>query len=106
MKQLALCGPLCLNQRNSFLSSKRDRTLDGELFVGRGKFSSTVSVVRTSGSPHWKTVTYMVRQKWQAVLMLCLRWKLFDCYHFSLAAACVSDSPPAFRHSVHVHRRV
>ena len=38
-----------------------DETLDGELFVGRGKFSATVSIVKTSGTDRWKQVTYMVR---------------------------------------------
>ncbi|KAI8621317.1 hypothetical protein BC830DRAFT_277038 [Chytriomyces sp. MP71] len=35
-------------------------SLDGELFVGRGKFSETVSVVKTINSPHWKKITYQV----------------------------------------------
>eukprot|EP00730_Choanoeca_flexa_P007212 TRINITY_DN12296_c0_g9_i1.p1 TRINITY_DN12296_c0_g9~~TRINITY_DN12296_c0_g9_i1.p1 ORF type:complete len:654 (+),score=138.10 TRINITY_DN12296_c0_g9_i1:116-2077(+) len=37
-----------------------DHTLDGELFVGRGKFSATVSIVKTSGTDRWKQVKYMV----------------------------------------------
>eukprot|EP00050_Salpingoeca_kvevrii_P003929 m.237694 g.237694 ORF g.237694 m.237694 type:complete len:311 (-) comp10910_c0_seq1:225-1157(-) len=35
-------------------------TLDGELFVGRSQFSSTVSIVKTSGSSRWSSVTYQI----------------------------------------------
>ncbi|KAL9713272.1 hypothetical protein Ac2012v2_004512 [Leucoagaricus gongylophorus] len=35
-------------------------TLDGELFAGRGEFQSTVSIVRTANSPHWKNITFQV----------------------------------------------
>ncbi|EGD73440.1 DNA ligase [Salpingoeca rosetta] len=38
----------------------RDMTLDGELFMGRGRFNDTVSVVRTVGSKRWTDVTYQV----------------------------------------------
>ncbi|KAK0207120.1 DNA ligase/mRNA capping enzyme [Desarmillaria ectypa] len=38
----------------------RDITLDGELFGGRGKFQSTVSIVKTINSPHWKEITFQV----------------------------------------------
>ncbi|KAL1659539.1 hypothetical protein GGF50DRAFT_107403 [Schizophyllum commune] len=34
--------------------------LDGELFGGRGTFQSTVSIVKTINSPHWKTITFQV----------------------------------------------
>jgi DNA ligase 1 len=39
----------------------KDITLDGELFGGRGKFQSTVSIVKTINSPHWKEITFQVR---------------------------------------------
>lgn len=35
-------------------------TLDGELFGGRGQFQSTVSIVKTINSPHWKGITFQV----------------------------------------------
>lgn len=35
-------------------------TLDGELFTGRNKFQSTVSIVRSSASDRWGEVTYQV----------------------------------------------
>ncbi|KXS17784.1 DNA ligase/mRNA capping enzyme [Gonapodya prolifera JEL478] len=35
-------------------------SLDGELFVGRGKFIETVSVVKTMNSKHWAKVTFQV----------------------------------------------
>ncbi|KAI9335718.1 hypothetical protein BDR26DRAFT_912093 [Obelidium mucronatum] len=38
----------------------KDLSLDGELFGGRGKFSETISVVKTINSPHWKKVDYQV----------------------------------------------
>jgi DNA ligase 1 len=38
----------------------KDVTLDGELFSGRGTFQSTVSVVKTLNSPHWKTIVFHV----------------------------------------------
>ncbi|KAJ3097949.1 hypothetical protein HDU97_004406 [Phlyctochytrium planicorne] len=38
----------------------RDMSLDGELFAGRGKFASTVSVVRSMDSPHWKKIEYHI----------------------------------------------
>ncbi|TRM67364.1 hypothetical protein BD626DRAFT_564316 [Schizophyllum amplum] len=34
--------------------------LDGELFGGRGTFQSTVSIVKTINSPHWKNITFQV----------------------------------------------
>jgi len=37
-----------------------DVTLDGELFGGRQEFQSTVSVVKTINSPHWKKITFQV----------------------------------------------
>eukprot|EP00049_Salpingoeca_infusionum_P007751 m.125826 g.125826 ORF g.125826 m.125826 type:complete len:851 (-) comp13812_c0_seq4:122-2674(-) len=37
-----------------------DFTLDGELFAGRGMFSSTTSIVRTVGSKKWNSITYKV----------------------------------------------
>jgi DNA ligase-1 len=37
-----------------------DVTLDGELFGGRGEFQSTVSIVKTMNSPHWKGITFQV----------------------------------------------
>ncbi|KAI8809421.1 hypothetical protein BJ742DRAFT_237190 [Cladochytrium replicatum] len=37
-----------------------DMALDGELFSGRGEFTTTVSVVRTVNSPHWSKVRYKV----------------------------------------------
>jgi hypothetical protein len=44
----------------SFTSMQSDMTLDGELFVGRGKFSETVSIVKTVGSTRWNSVSYHV----------------------------------------------
>lgn len=44
-----------------FSELPKDVTLDGELFGGRGEFQSTVSVVKTVNSPHWKTITFQVR---------------------------------------------
>ncbi|KAK0491621.1 DNA ligase/mRNA capping enzyme [Armillaria novae-zelandiae] len=38
----------------------KDITLDGELFGGRGEFQSTVSIVKTINSPHWKGITFQV----------------------------------------------
>ncbi|KDQ57285.1 hypothetical protein JAAARDRAFT_35922 [Jaapia argillacea MUCL 33604] len=38
----------------------KDVTLDGELFGGRGEFQSTVSVVKTVNSPHWKGITFQI----------------------------------------------
>ncbi|KAG7086629.1 hypothetical protein E1B28_002571 [Marasmius oreades] len=38
----------------------KDVTLDGELFGGRREFQSTVSVVKTVNSPHWKNITFQV----------------------------------------------
>ncbi|KAG5643488.1 hypothetical protein DXG03_000876 [Asterophora parasitica] len=38
----------------------KDMTLDGELFGGRGEFQSTVSVVKTVNSPHWKNITFQI----------------------------------------------
>eukprot|EP01060_Flectonema_neradi_P003104 TRINITY_DN1196_c1_g1_i1.p1 TRINITY_DN1196_c1_g1~~TRINITY_DN1196_c1_g1_i1.p1 ORF type:complete len:629 (+),score=150.02 TRINITY_DN1196_c1_g1_i1:50-1936(+) len=39
----------------------KDQHLDGELFCGRGKFQTTVSVVKSSAEhPGWKTTTYEV----------------------------------------------
>lgn len=35
-------------------------TLDGELFGGRGKFQSTVSVVKSANSTKWKQIKYCV----------------------------------------------
>ncbi|KAF8077962.1 DNA ligase/mRNA capping enzyme [Lyophyllum atratum] len=37
-----------------------DVTLDGELFGGRGEFQSTVSIVKTVNSPHWKDITFQI----------------------------------------------
>ncbi|KAJ2996018.1 hypothetical protein HDV02_000247 [Globomyces sp. JEL0801] len=38
----------------------KDISLDGELFGGRGQFQKTVSIVKTSGSTFWNTITYQV----------------------------------------------
>ncbi|KAG6866902.1 hypothetical protein C0991_003817 [Blastosporella zonata] len=38
----------------------KDVTLDGELFGGRGQFQSTVSIVKTINSPHWKGITFQI----------------------------------------------
>ncbi|KII90494.1 hypothetical protein PLICRDRAFT_39053 [Plicaturopsis crispa FD-325 SS-3] len=38
----------------------KDVTLDGELFGGRGEFQSTVSIVKTFNSPHWKNITFQI----------------------------------------------
>ncbi|KAG6832402.1 hypothetical protein H0H92_002670 [Tricholoma furcatifolium] len=38
----------------------KDVTLDGELFGGRGRFQSTVSIVKTINSPHWKSLTFQI----------------------------------------------
>lgn len=32
-----------------------------QLFGGRGEFQSTVSIVKTQNSPHWKNITFQVR---------------------------------------------
>ena len=37
-----------------------DMELDGELFGGRGKFQSTVSIVKSAGSERWKEIKYHV----------------------------------------------
>ena len=51
----------------------KDITLDGELFGGRGEFQSTVSIVKTVNSPHWKGITFQV----------CLDDPLAIFYHFN-----------------------
>eukprot|EP00045_Choanoeca_perplexa_P012521 m.137072 g.137072 ORF g.137072 m.137072 type:complete len:269 (-) comp16040_c0_seq3:377-1183(-) len=51
---------LTINSFLLYIAVQKDETLDGELFVGRGKFSATVSIVKTSGTDRWKQVTYMV----------------------------------------------
>ena len=38
----------------------KDVTLDGELYGGRGEFQSTVSIVKTANSIHWKNITFQV----------------------------------------------
>ncbi|EAU82651.2 DNA ligase [Coprinopsis cinerea okayama7 len=38
----------------------KDVKLDGELFGGRQQFQSTVSVVKTVNSPHWKGISFQV----------------------------------------------
>ncbi|KLO11458.1 DNA ligase/mRNA capping enzyme [Schizopora paradoxa] len=38
----------------------KDVTLDGELFGGRGQFQSTVSIVKSAGSPRWKEITFQI----------------------------------------------
>ncbi|KAJ7054080.1 DNA ligase/mRNA capping enzyme [Mycena amicta] len=38
----------------------KDVILDGELFAGRGKFSDTVSIVKTMNSPHWQGITFQI----------------------------------------------
>ncbi|KAG6877708.1 hypothetical protein C0993_004803 [Termitomyces sp. T159_Od127] len=38
----------------------KDVSLDGELFGGRGEFQSTVSIVKTLDSPHWKNITFQI----------------------------------------------
>ena len=49
---------------DQFLSQElpTDVTLDGELYGGRGNFQSTVSIVKTVNSVHWKNITFQVRQ--------------------------------------------
>ncbi|KAF8166013.1 hypothetical protein B0H34DRAFT_259419 [Crassisporium funariophilum] len=37
-----------------------DVTLDGELYGGRGEFQSTVSIVKTVNSVHWKNITFQI----------------------------------------------
>ena len=37
-----------------------DLHLDGELFGGRGKFQSTVSIVKNAGCDGWKNIKYMI----------------------------------------------
>ena len=37
----------------------RDKDLDGEFFGGRGKFQSTISIVK-AGVEEWKNITYEV----------------------------------------------
>jgi DNA ligase 1 len=48
------------NTDKIFLELPTDVTLDGELFSGRGEFQSTVSIVKTANSPHWKGITFQV----------------------------------------------
>jgi DNA ligase-1 len=48
---------------NLFLELPRDITLDGELYGGRGEFQSTVSIVKTVNSVHWKNITFQARQR-------------------------------------------
>lgn len=44
-----------------FIAGLPDEPLDGELWIGRGRFQQTVSVVRRQDkSDHWKQVTYLV----------------------------------------------
>ena len=43
---------------NPFLELPKDITLDGELYGGRGEFQSTVSIVKTVNSVHWKNITF------------------------------------------------
>jgi len=38
----------------------KDITLDGELYGGRGQFQSTVSIVKTVNSVHWKNITFQI----------------------------------------------
>ncbi|KIM38613.1 hypothetical protein M413DRAFT_239846 [Hebeloma cylindrosporum] len=38
----------------------KDVTLDGELYGGRGNFQSTVSIVKTVNSIHWKNITFQL----------------------------------------------
>ena|ERR1700722_9590738 len=42
------------------LELPKNVTLDGELFGGRGQFQSTVSIVKSGTSPHWKEITFKV----------------------------------------------
>ncbi|CAA7269788.1 unnamed protein product [Cyclocybe aegerita] len=37
-----------------------DVTLDGELYGGRGEFQSTVSIVKTVNSVHWKNISFQI----------------------------------------------
>jgi len=46
----------------SALELPKDVTLDGELYGGRGEFQSTVSIVKTVNSIHWKNITFQVRE--------------------------------------------
>jgi hypothetical protein len=43
------------------LELPKDMTLDGELYGGRGEFQSTVSIVKTVNSIHWKNITFQVK---------------------------------------------
>ncbi|PPQ92560.1 hypothetical protein CVT25_010513 [Psilocybe cyanescens] len=38
----------------------KDVTLDGELYGGRGNFQSTVSIVKTVNSVHWKNISFQI----------------------------------------------
>ncbi|KAF9477620.1 DNA ligase/mRNA capping enzyme [Pholiota conissans] len=38
----------------------KDITLDGELYGGRGEFQSTVSIVKTVNSVHWKNISFQI----------------------------------------------
>ncbi|KAH8806962.1 hypothetical protein DL96DRAFT_1473623, partial [Flagelloscypha sp. PMI_526] len=38
----------------------KDINLDGELFVGRGKFAETISIVKTVNSPNWSDITFQI----------------------------------------------
>ena len=54
-----------LNSPFISLELPKDITLDGELYGGRGEFQSTVSIVKTVNSVHWKNITFQVRQFFQ-----------------------------------------
>lgn len=43
-----------------FAELPKDVTLDGELYGGRGEFQSTVSIVKTVNSVHWKNISLQV----------------------------------------------
>jgi DNA ligase-1 len=57
----------------------KDVTLDGELYGGRGEFQSTVSIVKTVNSIHWKNITFQVRIPFrQSSSYQDDAWQLFD----------------------------
>ena len=43
-----------------FSELPKDVALDGELYGGRGEFQSTVSIVKTVNSVHWKNISFQV----------------------------------------------
>lgn len=62
----------------------KDVTLDGELFGGRGEFQSTISVVKTINSPHWKGISFQVSAPSTAVHVFSIIAALACCYRIQV----------------------